>query len=141
MLDGSLETIKAKSGLTDISVKPPTITGRGPSWPDYVKNDPTVVGLQKKRDDALAVRQKKDAEVEKLHREFDATTDEVKRSELAAEAAKLKAESAQAEAQAAVMNNEIQKRAKLLIDTHVEEAPPTPGDQKTTPPDSQKTGR
>ncbi|MBI5436103.1 MAG: tetratricopeptide repeat protein [Nitrosomonadales bacterium] len=140
-LDGSLETIKAKSGLTDISVKPPTITGRGPVLPDYVRNDPTIVDLQKKQDDYLAVRQKKDAEVEKLHRDFDATTDEVKKSELAAQAAQIKAESSQAELQAAMMNNEIQKRAKLLIDTHMEETPPAPGDQETPPPDAPKTGQ
>lgn len=127
--------------LQDITVTPPKISGRAPELPDYVRNDKEITQMQKNRDAFLDDQQKKDAEVEKLHREFDATTDEVKRSELAAQAAKLKAESSQAELQAAVMNNEIQKRAKLLIDTHVEETPPAPGGQKNHSPDAPKTGR
>jgi hypothetical protein len=106
--------------------------GKESGWPVYVGKDLTIIDLQKKRDDFVAAQQKKDAELEQKRREIDATSDKVKKSELTAEAAQLKVESSQAELQATVLNNEI--RNKLLIDTHVEEPPPAPGEQKTPPP-------
>ena len=125
--------------LTDIHVTPPKITGHAPEWPHYEGKDQAVIDMQTKRDNFLATQQQKEAEAEKKHQEFEATSDEVKRSELAADAAKLKAESAQAGLEATKLNKEIKKH--MLIHTSIEAAPPASGDQQTPPPAAPKTGQ
>lgn len=84
--------------------------------------------MQKDRDAFLATQQKRDAELTQVRNQIDAETDSAKKADLMVKAAQLKAESSQAEYEAALKGKEIQKRAKLLIDTQVEESPPASGD-------------
>ena len=56
-------------------------------------------------------------------------------------AAQIKAESSQAEYQAALKDKAIHVRAKLLIDTQVETPSPPAGDRKAPQPDAAETGR
>ena len=114
--------------------------GKAPEWPAFVRNDKEINQMQKDRNASLATQQKKDAELTQIRKQIEAETDSAKKSDLTVKAAQLKAESSQAEYEAALKDKDIQKRAKLLIDTHMEEPPPAPGDQKTPPPDAPKAG-
>ena len=109
-------------------------------WPDFVRKDEEIIQMQRDRDAKLATQQKKDAELTEIRKKIEAETDLKIKGDLMVKAAQLKAESSQAENQAALKDKEIQKRAKLLIDTHVEETPPASKDKKTPQPDAQKTG-
>jgi cytochrome c-type biogenesis protein CcmH/NrfG len=113
--------------------------GKAPAWPPSVAKDKEILRMQKDRDALLATQQKRDSELTQIRKQIEAETDSAKKGDLMVKAAQLKAESSQAEYEAALKDKEIRKRAKLLIDTHVEEAPPAPGDQKTPPPDAPKT--
>ncbi len=104
--------------------------GKAP-WPAFVRNDKEIIQMQKNRDAFLATQQKKDAELTELRKQIEAATDSETKSDLMVKAAQLKAESSQAEYQAALKDKEIQKRAKLLIDTQVKETPPASKDKKT----------
>jgi hypothetical protein len=113
--------------------------GNAPELPAFVRNDKEIIQMQKNRDGFLATQQKKDAELTQIRKQIEAETGSGKKGDLMVQAAQIKNESAQAEYQAALNDKEIQKRAKLLIDTHVENPSPPASDQKTPPPDSQKT--
>lgn len=147
---GGLENIKEQSNKVFDKPVPLQSSGINPAvdlrnvgkapLPTFVRNDKEIIQMQKTRDAFLATQQKKDAELAQIRKQIEAEPDSAKKGDLMVKAAQIKAESSQAEYEAALKDKDIQKRAKLLIDTHVEEAPPTPGDQKTTPPDAQKTG-
>ncbi len=110
--------------------------GKAPEWPTFVRSDKEILRMQKDRDAFLVTQQKRDAEVTQVRSQIDAETDSAKKADLTVKAAQLKAESSQAEYEAALKEKEIQKRAKLLIDTHVEEPP---GDPQTPLSDTPKT--
>jgi tetratricopeptide (TPR) repeat protein len=114
--------------------------GKAPELPAFVRSDKEIIRMQKDRDAFLATQQKKDAELTQIRKQIEAETNSTTKGDLMVKAAQLKAESSQAEYEATLKNKEIEKRAKLLIDTHVEESLPEPGDQKTPPPDGPKTG-
>jgi tetratricopeptide (TPR) repeat protein len=127
--------------LKNISVAPIKLSGRAPEWTDYVRNDKrayvrndqTVIDLQKKRDDLIKIaKQKKEAEAEK-QREIKSTPDSnvAAKSALEIQAAQLKADSSQAEKDAESKDKELQNRVKRLIDTHVAEPALLPSNQKT----------
>jgi hypothetical protein len=148
---GRLEGMKEQSGkvfdnpvpLQSSGINPAVDlknVGKAPEWPAFVRNDKEVIKMQKNRDAFLATQQKKDADLAQIRKQIEAETDSAKKGDLMVKAAQIKNESAQAEYQAALKDKDIQKRAKLLIDTHVEETPSSPGDQKTQP-DAPKTGQ
>ncbi|MBI5436102.1 MAG: hypothetical protein HY937_03185 [Nitrosomonadales bacterium] len=147
---GGLENMKEQSNKVFDKPVPLQSSGINPAvdlrnvgkapLPTFVRKDKEIIQMQKTRDAFLATRQKKDAELAQIRKEIEAETDSAKKGDLMVKAAQIKAESSQAEYEAALKDKDIQKRAKLLIDTHVEEAPSAPGDQKTTPPDAPKAG-
>jgi len=107
--------------------------GKMPVLPDFVRNDKEIVQMQKDHDAFLAIQQKKDAELAQIRKQIEAEPDSAKKSDLMVKEAQIKAESAQAEYDAALKDNEIRKRTKRLIDTHVGEPPPAPSDQPPAP--------
>ena len=113
--------------------------GKAPELPAFVRNDKEIIQMQRDRDAFLATQQKRDAELTNIRKQIEAEPDLAKKGDLMVKAAQIKADSSQAEYDAALKDKEIQKRAKLLIDTHVENPSPPSGDQNTPPPDSPKT--
>ena len=105
--------------------------GKAPEWPAFVRNDKEIIQMQRDRDALLATQQKKDAELMEIRKQIEAKTDSEEKGDLMVKAAQLKAESSQAEYEAALKDKEIQKRAKLLIDTQVKETPPASKDKIT----------
>jgi hypothetical protein len=114
--------------------------GKESGWPAFVRNDKEIIQMQKNRDAFLATQQMKGAELTEARKQIEAETDSTKKGDLMVKAAMIKADGADAEYKAAVLDKDMQKRAKLLIDTHVEEPPPVPGEQKTPSPNVSKTG-
>ena len=108
--------------------------GQAPNYPDFVKKDTDMIKMQNEENVDFELVKKKDAELAELRKQIDAENDTAKKGVLMVKAVQIKAESSQAEYNAGVKNKEIQKRAKLLIDIHLEETPPAKGDQKTPPP-------
>jgi hypothetical protein len=93
-----------------------------------------MIEMQKDENKQLDTLKKKDEELADIRKKIDAETDQKIKADLMVKAVQIKADSSQAEYNAALKNKEIQKRAKLLIDIHLEETPPAKGDQKTPPP-------
>ena len=110
--------------------------GKVPELPAFVRSDKEILRMQKDRDALLATQHKTDAELTQARKQIETETDQKRKGDLMVKAAQLKADSARAEYEAALKDKDIQQRAKLLIDTHVEEAPPAPDDQKIPPPDA-----
>jgi tetratricopeptide (TPR) repeat protein len=110
--------------------------GKAPEWPTFVRSDKEILRMQKDRDVLLVTQQRRDTELTQIRKQIETETDSTRKSDLMVKAAQLKADSAKAEYEAALKDKDIQKRAKLLIDTHVEEAPPAPDDEKIPPPDA-----
>ncbi len=108
--------------------------GKAPVLPVFVKKDKAIIQMQRDHDAYVATQQKKDAELTEIRQQIAAEPDSTKKADLMRKAVVIKAESSDAEYQAGVMNKEIEKRAKLLIDTHVEETPES-GEQKKLLPD------
>jgi hypothetical protein len=98
--------------------------GKAPEWPAFVRSDKEIIRMQKDRDAFLVTQQKRDTELTEIRKQIEAAPNSTAKGDLMVKAAQLKAESSQAEYEAALKEKEIQKRAKLLIDTHVEESPP-----------------
>ncbi len=115
--------------------------GKAPEWPGFVTNDKEIIRMQKDRDGFLAIQQKKDAELTQIRKQIEAEVDSAKKGDLMVNAAQIKAESSQAEYQAALNDKDIKKRAKLLIDLSVKKTPPAPGKQETPASDAAKTGQ
>ena len=134
---GGLENTKEQSNkVFDKSVPLPVdLRNAGNSTlPAFVMKDKEIVEMQKTRNAFLATQQKKDAELTQIRKQIEVETDSKTKGDLMVRAAQIKAESSQAEYKAALKDKDIQKRAKLLIETHVQETP-----QKTFPPESRKT--
>ena len=148
-LTGTDEQIKGAGFNPNIVVDKLTLTSHAPI-PDSVpidvqkyertRNDQQIQQMQNERDRLLATQQKKEAEATAELEEIAKTPDsDAGKKELTVQADKLKHESDQAAHDASEMDNQIQKRAHLLINTDVEQAQPAPGDQQT-PTAAPKTG-
>lgn len=138
--DGTLERLKAGSGLPDIHVTPVKLSGGStqPARATVIRQE--ITDLQKKMDDSVAREQEKQKEADQLQAAMAAAKDdELKRSELEAKAAQLKVERLQAEREATQLKEEIEKRKKLLIDTEVEESPPAQDQPKPPPAETPKS--
>ena len=93
--------------------------GKAPMLPAFVTENRAIKSMTAERDKWVAIQQALDAELAQLRAQIEAEQGRSRKAELVARAAEVKNASAEAKSKIDLIDNEIQKRAGLLMEQYI----------------------